>query len=306
VTSDAEVNVVDEELNWSPLIWAVAMGDRRLVRLMLDKGARLGPVRRGGETPINLAASRGRLDIVKDLVEGGAKVSPVANWRLGPLHWGAISGNTDVVKYLLAQGAPVDLYAAAALGKPELVAKALDKNPSLIAAGYWYRKIQYEQPLVHVAIMAGQLEVVGLLIDRGVDINYTMDCIPENCLHIASSWGRTRIAKLLLLHGAQVDTATDNRYIRGWTPLHFAADNGHLDMVRLLVKHGAPTRVKCQGGETPLDLAVTRNHTSVVQFLRAAGSSRDTSRETSLRVGKSDTASVREGDEEQPLTTPAP
>lgn len=41
----------------------------------------------------------------------------------------------------------------------------------------------------------------------------------------------------------------------GWTPLHFAAWNGHLEVVRLLLDFGAMKMVVAKDGATPLKMA---------------------------------------------------
>ena len=61
------------------------------------------------------------------------------------------------------------------------------------------------------------------------------------------------MAKLLLDHGAEPDRTNA---CPGWTPLHFAAYEGHADMVRLLVEYDAVPDAKDKQGETPETWAV--------------------------------------------------
>ena len=39
----------------------------------------------------------------------------------------------------------------------------------------------------------------------------------------------------------------------GWTPLHEAAWNGHLEVVQLLLRHRADKELKSNDGEKPVD-----------------------------------------------------
>lgn len=60
------------------------------------------------------------------------------------------------------------------------------------------------------------------------------------------------------------------------TPLHLAASGGHLSMVRALVRAGADADVEDENGDTPLHLAVFRGFEQVVEELVTAGASVDT------------------------------
>lgn len=53
----------------------------------------------------------------------------------------------------------------------------------------------------------------------------------------------------------------------GWTPLHWAAFKGRLDMVKYLVNQGAKVNDESTPGMTPLFLAATNGHDDIVKFL---------------------------------------
>ena len=46
----------------------------------------------------------------------------------------------------------------------------------------------------------------------------------------------------------------------GYTPLHEAAQNGQLDMIRLLLAHGADPAARKADGETPAQTALKAGH----------------------------------------------
>lgn len=71
-----------------------------------------------------------------------------------------------------------------------------------------------------------------------------MDTIPP--LMHAVMHGYPGVVKILLNHGAQVDTATS-----GWTPLHKATDMGDLATMRLLLAYGADIEFKSPLNFTP-------------------------------------------------------
>jgi ankyrin repeat protein len=57
----------------------------------------------------------------------------------------------------------------------------------------------------------------------------------------------------------------------GYTPLFYAAQAGHPDIVALLLDHGADVHHTARLGETPLDLAIWRSDLKVMELLVAAG-----------------------------------
>ena len=86
-------------------------------------------------------------------------------------------------------------------------------------------------------------------------------------LHIAAFENATAFGQWLLKKGALVDV----RSAHGVTPLFAAAAHGHLDMVKLLVEHGANTEHAVRSMR-PIDVAVQKGKAEVVEFLRSAGS----------------------------------
>ena len=57
----------------------------------------------------------------------------------------------------------------------------------------------------------------------------------------------------------------------GWTPLHLAAGNGHLEVVKLLLEKSADVTVANNGGWTPLNSAASNGHNEMVKLLLEKG-----------------------------------
>ena len=53
----------------------------------------------------------------------------------------------------------------------------------------------------------------------------------------------------------------------GWTPLHSAAQAGHLDVVKLLTEAGSSTTAETVGGRIPIWFAAAENNLKVVTYL---------------------------------------
>ena len=69
-------------------------------------------------------------------------------------------------------------------------------------------------------------------------------------LHIATHM-KSDVAELLIAKGADVNGKNDY----GETPMHYAADCGHREIIELLIAKGANVNAHRTGGSTPLDMA---------------------------------------------------
>jgi len=90
----------------------------------------------------------------------------------------------------------------------------------------------------------------------------------------ACEYGRDTVVEFLINAGVEVGLQ-----VGGFTGLHWAAHGGHLETVKLLLKHGAPLEAKNSYGGTPLWQALwaamnsdlNLDHVPVVECLIAAG-----------------------------------
>ncbi len=56
----------------------------------------------------------------------------------------------------------------------------------------------------------------------------------------------------------------------GYTPLHAAAENDRVEVVRLLLEHGGDPSARVSSGETPFDLAERSGHADIALLLKTA------------------------------------
>ena len=86
------------------------------------------------------------------------------------------------------------------------------------------------------------------------------------CLQ-ASSSGHLEIVKLLLSHGADVNAQSSS----GNTPLMYACASGHAEVVRSLLEAGANVEDHNENGHTPLMEAASAGHVEVAKILLEFG-----------------------------------
>lgn len=86
----------------------------------------------------------------------------------------------------------------------------------------------------------------------------------ESPLMLASLKGLTGICQLLIEKGADVNKP-------GWAPLHYAATNGHLAVMHLLLEHHAYIDAGSPNGSTPLMMASRYGSAAAVKLLLEAG-----------------------------------
>jgi len=279
-----------------PLANAAKYGKAELVRLLIEKGARVNDPK---DPPIHWA---GKPEVAKALLEAGANVNQRNARSETALHLGknTWSPNAETVKLLIAAGADVNaksqtgstpLHAAAQQRKPEiaklLIASGADVDakdqqgdtPLSLAQGALssargvpsVETKPYEAVVrlladagarddgrteLQRAVTIGDLNKVKKLIAAKVDVNETG---PQRitAAHIASDKGHAEILAALIEAGAKVDRPD----AQGMRPLHFAAN---ADIARALMAKGAQVDSRAP---SPLFMATASGRADVVQVL---------------------------------------
>lgn len=86
----------------------------------------------------------------------------------------------------------------------------------------------------------------------------------ESPLMLAALKGFTELCEKLIASGADVNKP-------GWTPLHYAATNGHLAVINLLLENHAYIDAASPNGTTPLMMAAHYGTPAAVKLLLEAG-----------------------------------
>ena len=125
-------------------------------------------------------------------------------------------------------------------------------------------------PSVHQAAFDGDIVRVQELL-KSTPVDEQESTFGATPLIIASENGHAEVVKLLLAAGADKDKAMHG----GTTPLYIASFNGHAEVVKLLLAAGVDKDKARQDGTTPLYAASEYGHAEVVKLLLAAGAGKD-------------------------------
>lgn len=113
--------------------------------------------------------------------------------------------------------------------------------------------------LLRDAIENKHTAVTKLLLTNGSKVNSKNKKPSNTPLHFAAINGDIEIVKMLLDRGANIDAK--NQY--GRTPLHNAIENKKMEITELLLNRGANINVKSNDGITPLHIAAEREYLQI-------------------------------------------
>uniref|UniRef100_A0A8C9GTJ1 Ankyrin repeat domain 66 n=1 Tax=Piliocolobus tephrosceles TaxID=591936 RepID=A0A8C9GTJ1_9PRIM len=121
---------------------------------------------------------------------------------------------------------------------------------------------------LHQAVAAGDYSLVKKILKKGLcDPNYKdVDWNDRTPLHWAAIKGKMEVFRLLIEYGARPCLVTSV----GWTPAHFAAESGHLNVLRTLHALHAAIDAPDFFGDTPKRIAQIYGQKACVAFLEKA------------------------------------
>ena len=270
------VNLTDED-GWSPVHHAIAHGQVEVIRLLMDRGCRMSPVKsrippssdyagvhNSMKCDIFDAARSGDTAKLKEYLELGVSVDTTDEDGRTPLHCAAGEGQVDAVKLLIDKGCcidPVDHNG----WTPSMYAtmQGQDEVEMLLNLAKYVHK-STGCTLLHAAAARGQLKLIEMLLSVGKKKLLTMvDAKAGTPLHQAAVSGHKNVVTLLLNEGCPIDIRDSD----GLSALHLAAFYGHIDIIELLVKQGLDVNVVDNKGRTPLHLAAARGQLESIHTL---------------------------------------
>ncbi|KAA3679591.1 uncharacterized protein DEA37_0007144 [Paragonimus westermani] len=260
-----------------PMHFACATGNLKLIHLLIsvtddtdDNGCPLQLVltNQDGESPLHWAVANGRTEVVKYCLEHS--VDPNLTPATGEtcLHMAARVGCLNTVKLLLSNNVNIDtedmllqtaLHKAAELNNVEVVQSLLKRGADMENQDY-----NAYTPLL-LAACKGHVQVVRILIDAGADM-FAQELNSKGIVYLCAEENQTEVLELIV-NQPQANQLVEMPNINNNFPLHVAAKKGHMEVIKMLIKHGANVTAKNEKERTALHYAAKYGQYKICRLL---------------------------------------
>jgi uncharacterized protein len=237
VKAGAKVDARERFGDQTPLMWASARRQPQMMEFLISKGAdinangaardyqrvatsesRAKSMDRGGLTPLMYAAKENCRECVEVLLKHKVDVDKPDPSRVVPVSIAMLNGNWDIAKRLIESGCDVNQWDW--FGRSPL-------HVAIANMGSTGSRSPLDSDKPNAA--TGR-DIIKMLVDRGADPNQQ------------------------LYFGATFGSSAD----RGLTPFLAAVGTGDMDLVKLLLAHGANARLATADGRGAIIMAVSR------------------------------------------------
>jgi ankyrin repeat protein len=256
------------------LVDAVKTRNTSTVTALLQKKVDVNAPEADGTTALHWAVRNDDSPLVDRLIRAGANARAQNRYGITPIALACENGSAPVVERLLKAGVSANstgplgetaLHLCARTGKPEAVRALLAAGATVDTIENW----RGQTPLMWAAA-DGHGDAMKALIEAGADVNARSSIIvwerqrteePRDKwlppggltpLLFAAREGRVASVRVLLDSGADINLVSPDRH----TPLIVALSSGHFDVAGLLIERGADVNMEDKVGQTALYAAV--------------------------------------------------
>ncbi|CAH0549325.1 unnamed protein product [Brassicogethes aeneus] len=248
IQGGADVNVRNGK-DFSLLHQAVLKEDSKTALFLLENGVDINAITTDGETPLQLAIHCRLPEVVDALCKKGVDMS--APDRLGNCAlWSALDSDLEeIASILVRHGADPDCWGSGPDGcRQTLLHRAIDENKETAAIFLIHSGCDLDSPR-----MGGPNGEGG---DEAKD--------KASPLHLCCQWGLETVVRTLVEHRANINSRdVDNK-----TPLHFAIENQHDQIINLLLSvPEIDLTLRDKSGLTPFAAALTYRNNKAAQAI---------------------------------------
>ncbi|OZJ04337.1 hypothetical protein BZG36_02387 [Bifiguratus adelaidae] len=223
------------------------------------------------------AAISGKFEVMRLCVEKGVNVNCTDAYGRQPLHYTTMHGYSEPTTFLLAHGA--DITSVDHDGFHPLIYAIMNGHTACVQILLSKTNVSIEPsdesdhiPL-SLACQYGHKDIAIMLLSKGAQTLANSEGLFP--LHLAARAGHTDIVQLLTENDRErkwIDMA--DKY-NGWTPVFWAASEGHVACVKVLLKAKCDLSVKDENGATAVYYAAWEGEVECYNLMVEAGGCSD-------------------------------
>ncbi|RUS85021.1 hypothetical protein EGW08_007205 [Elysia chlorotica] len=258
IGSGAQVETKGGEFMETPLhIVARTEGGETCAEMLFKSGANVNSTRENGETALHVSARYGRLSVLRSLLREGANPMHMSKTGETALHIASRHCHLDIVKEL-----------------QEFICQKRSLHDAITLAN---QQNNVGEAPIHLAAELTKsqahsdfedTDLVKLILGYNANVTYTTKLTQESCLHYCARAGNVDVLlEIVRFVGPQIQTIVNKQSRNGQSPLLVASEQGHLDIVKVLLKNQARVDIFDEHGKTALHLAAEHGHQTVADTL---------------------------------------
>lgn len=240
----------------TPLALACEAGNEEMVRLLLKAKADPNQTLKGGETPLMMAARTGNVAVMKLLLARKAQIDAKEKLRgTTALMWAAANSNPEAVRFLISKGADINAKSATV---------AQGRRPYIAPPG----RERIQEFIDGTGLRGAVVEEKGDDSASGQPVDPAAREAAKRLFQEEIAAAKGAIAKF----GATAAYARrGEKQFGGLTPLLFAARDGNLETVKVLLDAGVDVNQQSEYGWTALLVATHNRFYALAVFLLEKG-----------------------------------
>ncbi|XP_043922219.1 serine/threonine-protein phosphatase 6 regulatory ankyrin repeat subunit A-like [Protopterus annectens] len=235
----------------------IAEGEK-VAEMLLKSGADVNLEQENGETAMHIAARYGNLKMIQSLIEEGGDLTRQSKVGENPLHIAVRHCHLHLVEEILTYLANEKNHSEAVMCVNQ--ENEVGETPLHLAAAIKKDMIPSDEE---------DIRIIRILMDYDADINAASRLTSETPLHYCARVGNKEVLLEILKHipANRMQLSINKQAKNGWSPLLVAAEQGHTEIIKLLLQNHARVDVFDEHDKAALHLAAENGHDQIADIL---------------------------------------